>query len=205
MSHLGPVGSRWASCWPHEPCYQGHGVIADLFANALNDSHRIDWYFVYLSRHLTDGRGTAMLRVMKGDERSAEKPCNEQNSTSAACHWIESKYKIYRWCSLCDTRDPFYCYGLTLIPAWINNHMLSKMWNEITYPYWDYSWSMLVKGAAAVRHLLYQRTLPDVSPLSAYGQLYLLWKKERNIMRFSPLPIDARFISHWYCKTNDPL
>ena len=59
--------------------------IADLFANALNGSHRIDWYFVYLSRHLTDGRGTAMLRVMKGDERSAEKPCNEQNSTSA-CH-----------------------------------------------------------------------------------------------------------------------
>ena len=22
-AHLGPVGSRWASCWPHEPCYQG--------------------------------------------------------------------------------------------------------------------------------------------------------------------------------------
>ena len=22
-SHMGPVGSRWAPCWPHEPCYQG--------------------------------------------------------------------------------------------------------------------------------------------------------------------------------------
>ena len=22
--HLGPVGPRWAPCWPHEPCYQGH-------------------------------------------------------------------------------------------------------------------------------------------------------------------------------------
>ena len=21
--HLGPVGPRWAPCWPHEPCYQG--------------------------------------------------------------------------------------------------------------------------------------------------------------------------------------
>ena len=22
-AHLGPVGPRWISCWPHEPCYQG--------------------------------------------------------------------------------------------------------------------------------------------------------------------------------------
>ena len=21
-THLGPVGPRWAPCWPHEPCYQ---------------------------------------------------------------------------------------------------------------------------------------------------------------------------------------
>ena len=23
LLHLGPVGPRWAPCWPHEPCYQG--------------------------------------------------------------------------------------------------------------------------------------------------------------------------------------
>ena len=28
-----------------------------------------------------------------------------------------------------------YWHGLTLIPAWISNHMLSKVWDEITYPY----------------------------------------------------------------------
>ena len=22
-AHLGPVGPRWAPCWPHDPCYQG--------------------------------------------------------------------------------------------------------------------------------------------------------------------------------------
>ena len=22
-AHLGPVGPRWAPCWPHEPCYRG--------------------------------------------------------------------------------------------------------------------------------------------------------------------------------------
>ena len=29
---------------------------------------------------------------------------------------------------------PFYLHGLTLIPTWINNHMPSKVWVEITYP-----------------------------------------------------------------------
>ena len=26
-AHLGPVGPRWAPCWPHEPCYQGSSNI----------------------------------------------------------------------------------------------------------------------------------------------------------------------------------
>ena len=30
---------------------------------------------------------------------------------------------------------PFYKHGLTLIPAWISNHMSSKVWDEITYPF----------------------------------------------------------------------
>ena len=30
-------------------------------------------------------------------------------------------------------------------------------------------------------------------------------KKERNLMGFSQLPFDVRFISDWYGKTNDPL
>ena len=34
--------------------------------------------------------------------------------------------------------DPFYKYGLTLIPAWISNHMSSKMWDEITYPFQNF-------------------------------------------------------------------
>ena len=27
---------------------------------------------------------------------------------------------------------PFYQHGLTLIPAWINNYIYHKMWDEIT-------------------------------------------------------------------------
>ena len=33
-----------------------------------------------------------------------------------------------------ETCDPFYYHGLTLIPAWISNHLPSKVWGEITYP-----------------------------------------------------------------------
>ena len=29
----------------------------------------------------------------------------------------------------------FYQHGLTLIQAWINNYMPSKIWDEITYPF----------------------------------------------------------------------
>ena len=31
-----------------------------------------------------------------------------------------------------DTRGPFYQHGLTLIPAWISNQILGKVWDEIT-------------------------------------------------------------------------
>ena len=34
---------------------------------------------------------------------------------------------------------PFYKHGLTLIPAWISNHIHFKMWNEITYPFLNFN------------------------------------------------------------------
>ena len=33
------------------------------------------------------------------------------------------------------TWGPFYQHGLTLIPAWISDHMHSKLWGEITYSF----------------------------------------------------------------------
>ena len=30
-------------------------------------------------------------------------------------------------------------HGLTLIPAWISNHMPSKVWDEITYPFLNFN------------------------------------------------------------------
>ena len=34
---------------------------------------------------------------------------------------------------------PFYQHGLTLIPAWINNHIHYKEWDEITYPFLNFN------------------------------------------------------------------
>ena len=38
-----------------------------------------------------------------------------------------------------STRGPIYYHGLTLIPAWISYHTLSKVWDEITYPFPNFS------------------------------------------------------------------
>ena len=34
---------------------------------------------------------------------------------------------------------PFYWHGLTLITAWISNHMLSNLWDEITFPFSNFN------------------------------------------------------------------
>ena len=44
-----------------------------------------------------------------------------------------------RWLHYSYTCGPFYYYVLTLIPAWINNHMLSKVCDEITYPFLNFN------------------------------------------------------------------
>ena len=37
------------------------------------------------------------------------------------------------------TSGPFYYNGLTLIPAWISNHMPGKVWDEITNPFLNFN------------------------------------------------------------------
>ena len=40
-----------------------------------------------------------------------------------------------------DAWGPFYWHGLTLIPTGISNHMPSEVWDEITYPFPNFSGS----------------------------------------------------------------
>ena len=92
--------------------------------------------------------------------------------------------------------DPFYYHGLTSIPAWISNHIRYSVWDEITYqlpnfisatvevwewisnfiphltmhvitfPCWDLSYTMLVKGAPGhlfIGHKLVVLFVTDIS------------------------------------------
>ena len=49
-----------------------------------------------------------------------------------------------------NTRDPFYYPGLILIPAGMNNHMLSKVRDDITYP--SQHWLLTVRSRVRGPH-----------------------------------------------------
>ena len=50
-------------------------------------------------------------------------------------------YKLYSYSFfyIKDTSSRFYLHGFTLIPAWINNNMLGKVWDEINYPFLNFN------------------------------------------------------------------
>ena len=55
------------------------------------------------------------------------------------------------------TSGPFYLLGLTLIPAWISNHMHYKVWDEITYPFLNFNGATMLKfrnGQVISSHIL---------------------------------------------------
>ena len=65
-----------------------------------------------------------------------------QHNDRAMIHWVcnvTNKDQV-SWLDLLekrqldDLRGPLYWQGLTLIPAWISNHMPKKVWDKITYP-----------------------------------------------------------------------
>ena len=53
-AHLGPVGPRWAPCWPHEPCYQGYqGCHHDDLSVPVQ--HKVtkrecQWYLLFVTK-----------------------------------------------------------------------------------------------------------------------------------------------------------
>ena len=97
-------------------------------------------------------------------------------------------------------------WGLTLIPAWISNHMPSKVWDEATYtfpnfngctvnvwewisnfilrfmmdliiyPCWDLSYSMLLKGFPSVPYLGHY-----IWCFKLWCLPYLTWSNQDNV------------------------
>ena len=67
--------------------------------------------------------------------------CNVGSHLMGAYTKLSLNSRLLMTGKLCQSRHflwcdwaPFYWHGLTLISAWISNHMPSKVWNGITYP-----------------------------------------------------------------------
>ena len=56
-------------------------------------------------------------------------------------YWLKIHWELFLSSSngLVPNWGPFYWHGLFLIPAWISNHMPSKVWGEISYPFANFN------------------------------------------------------------------
>ena len=60
--------------------------------------------------------------------RPGDKPLSEPMMVGLTTHICVTRPQWVNW-------GPFYKHELTLIPAWISNHMANKVWNKITFPF----------------------------------------------------------------------
>ena len=51
-AQLGPVGPRWAPCWPHEPCY--HDALPEWCDWLINIQCRLTWVMWLVDKHNAD-------------------------------------------------------------------------------------------------------------------------------------------------------
>ena len=51
------------------------------------------------------------------------------------CNCSNNMAYLIQW----GSSGPYYKHGLTLIPAWICNHIHYKVWDEITYPFLNFN------------------------------------------------------------------
>ena len=87
------------------------------------------------SRHETNLSSSLMARVavfMTASATSDDKVGIMANSRLSL--FASTYHKLINICW-----DPFHWHGLTSIPAWISNHIPSKMWDEIRYPFQNFN------------------------------------------------------------------
>ena len=90
-AHLGPVGPRWAPCWPHESCYQGRQSCSTGWCFCLP--------LLLDSNHNKTAR-CVNIRVLDfvWDNEAAfhyRKETNPRHSLWIACHWF--RCSISEW------------------------------------------------------------------------------------------------------------
>ena len=131
-AHLGPVGPRWAPCWPHEPFYQGPPLPATHSYAILFNSiwHTLDETIKW-PRHNNYARAAFCVRS------------DGHLAISACYYWVvwivaERGYqllilKIHHYdLAEFEVSGPF-TKLINLIQAWVSNHIPSKVLDKIIY------------------------------------------------------------------------
>ena len=120
--------------WYHRPwtnvyrnlCYMNNLSSTEVTANRLHEFRA--WINNHIRRFYID---------------VAIYPCHKSK------HWISQSLISVRRCP----QGPLYLHGLTLIPAWISNHIPSKVWDEIPYPFLNFN-GYTVEVYEWIRHFI---------------------------------------------------
>ena len=95
-AHLGPLGPRWAPCWPYEPCYQGGFISKGVTCERLKGQCR-SWHWILTIF------GTKGLHISSRISRP---------KLSYQC--VESSCNISS--AILDDKTFFYCFTYILMP-----------------------------------------------------------------------------------------
>ena len=123
-AHLGPVGPRWAPCWPHEPCYLGSYTMHNNIAGMIHEQIGVEYYWpleclIKSLFMLTSNRHqrSALLAICDGNPPvtggfPSQRASNVESMSISWCHHEEESSGIYADCIL------------WLYLFWINTHTM---------------------------------------------------------------------------------
>ena len=92
--------------------------------------------------------------------------------------------------------SPFYKHGLTLIPAWISDHILSKVWDEIIYSFSNFN------GCTVEVWEWISNFIPHFTFHNGCDYLSMLGSKLNQINKRGPVSSAAMY---WVCGINRSL
>ena len=113
--YIGPPDVIWGTLWIYN---QDHCVYApNQWDGVINVTSLIGW------AHSQNGpciisHSPAIVHF-------------DHSFVASSCSMVDEIPQVPQF----NPRGPFYWYGLTLIPAWINNHMPKKVWDGVIYSF----------------------------------------------------------------------
>ena len=151
-AHLGPVGPRWAPCWPYEPCYEGnyHKTALTHCGRGKNGRRFADDTFkrIFLNENVIISikislkfvpkvrisNIPALVQIMTW-RRPGDKPLSEQMMVSLQTHicitrsqWVNGRFREIKQLWLTNIRCLYYKPNYVLMKKmiWIRGFPLKR-------------------------------------------------------------------------------